>query len=454
MASRNFATYFWPKFDAHKENDAFIFIDGKQKIQSEKYWNWTRNVRNTAIGFLERDYEIGLRIAICTQDRHAFFEVAFAAWLIGACVVPIPTGRDRKETLKRLARCGASAVILDDAAQYRELVEDSTNIPPLDWIVLEEDTIAPLSSLTEIREKGKFRSKRGALDTLAERTFNIDGNSPALILNAFGSDIYASHFSNAKLSLMMEYLGKSIDWSTERIALQLDLSWLYGILLGTYSLIHGACLVSGKTIRETEEELEKFEPTLLVAGPAYLFQKTESWRTNNKGIQKILGELAITNEPKNTTHWIQTIGTNITAAKLKNSVTQSFGKQLKFIYVVDHPSPDNISEILKLNGIQVSAMWGQPEIGISHIEITPQKGSVGRPVYGYACKTVGTKLDDIGEIAVRCDAMQDGYWGKEGPAEVGKTWIKFPHLGRIVSGDLFLEKSISFEETLSNDMEP
>ncbi len=428
MAARNFATYFWTKFESYKEQNAFVCFN-ENELETETFWQWTRRVRNLAIGFLDRGFEPKDRVAILCQNRQSFFDVAFATWMVGGCVVPIPSGRDRKETLRRLARSGVSAVVLEDFHAYKDLIGESTNIPPLDWIVLEDDVLEPLTSIKTIIEKGKFRGKRGDIDKLATRTFSTEGKSPALILFAFENKVHASHFSNSKLVTMMEYLDKTIPWEEETIAIQTDLSWFYGTLLGLHALIRGNAIVGGEKASVIADSLDKTQPTIIVGGGAYLGSISEVWRSRIDPISNQVGQ---------TSGWINKLGSSVVAAKIKKEIANDFGKQANHIYIVDSPVPKAIREVLSDVNIESRSMWGRPEMGISHIEVTPVNQSLGRPVYGYACKTVGTKSEEVGEIAIRSDAMQNGYWGEDGIAEMGKTWTKFPIEGRIISGDLFL----------------
>jgi len=452
---RNFPTHFWTRFTVEfKERDAFQSVDlsGKHpQVASTTYWEWTRRVQRLAVGLIDADFESGTRVGIVSRNCQEWVDLAFAVLLAGGCVVPLPADRDRRETLRCLARSGADWIVAYDETSLGELKGQGANLPEhLVWVSLKDlkaNRQDKTLDLKTLHERGRYRTQRGALDELAKRTYHLSPDAPALILFPFEhtDDPHGATFSGGKLAVMLEYLGGDLHLEDGDVfAVLIGFSWFYGILLLMAAMLQGRTLAMSDGLGQLESDLPIFQPSVLASGPATIEGQLKTWQEHLEKAPNFLKD----EQPFGFARALATIGDRAARKVLYEPVRAYFGGKLKRIVLATgknfRPLPEEVLDILEQSEIKVCGMFGIAETGITHIERPEarRRHSVGRPVQGYVCKIDGAKDDEVGPVFVKSDVAFVGYWDKKGPLEPDEFgFLDTGAQGKITNGYLFLQPS-------------
>lgn len=446
---RNFATHFWTRFtsDDFKEKPAFVQLESDGTSSELTYWAWTRRVQKIAVGLMDAGFESGTRMGIVAPNSQEWIDLAFAVWMVGGVVVPLPSNWGRRQTLRCLARTGAQWVALGSEEARLEIRGQGDKLPPLEWIVLRGETSKQDSvrSLLDLQTQGKFRAKRGDLKLLAKRTYGLEPQSPALILFPFDGETEDPHgalFKGGKLAILLEYLAEGMQWQEDdRVAVLASYGWLYGILAALSATFAGKTTLVGSSLGELREGLGKLAPTAVVCGPAFVESLAAEIRTRVEATPDFV-KLDETQGTLSLKRAMQVVSEKAAKRFIYEPLRADLGRALDRVYLAGGAIDGDVEEILEAAGVAILSMWGVPEAGISHVERAGSRSqrSVGRPLQGYVCKIEGAKTDEAGEILLRGDVLFDGYWDEKGPLAFTESgYLATGRQGRVRSAYLFLE---------------
>lgn len=450
---RNFPTHFWTRFTVeHKDRIAFIRPDGANAITTETYWEWTRRVQRLAVGLMDIGFESGARIGIVARNCQEWVDIAFAAWMVGGCVVPLPSDRDRKETLRCLARAGADWIVVFDDAGLQTL-RGQGNLPDhLKFVSLKKlpgNKLDNVFDLDGLLEKGKYRQQRGALNDLGKRTFEVSPDAPALVLYPFepGDDPHGAFFGGGKLAVMLEYLGADLQLDDhDQVATLVNFGWFYGLLVTLATLLSGKTVHIAEGVAELEGKLGLLKPTVLVSGPAYVEGQSRRWKERLESAPGFLTDASQGGFVFGRA--LAVVGEKAAKKVLYDPIRSDLGGRVRRLFLIGESqglqASDDVYEILESAGVDVLGMFGLPECGISHIERVgaQRRHSVGRPVQGYVCKIADARGEESGMILIKADVLADGYWDNAGPRDRDDEGFLRTHvLGHLASGYLFLDSN-------------
>lgn len=448
MSIRNFSTYAWKHFEAHRERVAFISATASG-VEPVTFAQWTRDVQRLAMGLLDAGFEPGQRIAIVARGCRAWFDVAFAAWLNGGVVVPLVPGRDRREVLRCLARAGCEWIASDSHEGLDAIRGQGDKLPEhLRWLSFQKMRVGTPAAHTfevpTLLEVGKDLLKRGKLDALARRTYELPADAPALVLYPLepGDDPHGAFFSGGKLAVMLEALGSDLQIAPDdRIAPILSIGWYVGALVTLAALLQGGTLALADSARDLEGRLGELQPTIVLSGPAWIEGQAQAWRRRIEDAPGFLRNIEGQSGPRGLGRALAALGSSAARSVLYDPIRRDLGDRVRRVYLASGQGPEEVFEVLDGAGIEVLGIWGVPEAGISHLERpgAARRGSVGRPVQGYVCKIDDARDGDVGEVLVRSDVLFDGYWDGSGPREVRENYLHTHARGRVQSGFLFLE---------------
>jgi len=448
MTIRNFSTFFWKRFEEHKDAVAFMAAT-PEGVDALTFWEWTREVQKLAMGLLDAGFEPGQRLAIAAGCRREWFDVAFATWLNGGVVVPLVAGRDRRETLRCLARAGAEWIAADTHEGLDAIRGQGDKIPPhLRWLSFEKIRVGSPGPNTfevpDLVDAGKDLLKRGKLDSLARRTYELDASTPAVIVYPLepGDDPHGAYFGGGKLAVMLESLGADLQLEPDdRLAPLLSPGWYYGFFLTLATLLQGRTLLVASSARELEDRFAELQPTLLACGPAWIEGQARAWRRRIENAPDFLKHVEATSGPFGLGRALSALGSGAARSILYDPIAKSLGGRVQRVYLAGGAAPDEVLDVLEAARVPVLGVWGLPECGVSHLErpASRERGSVGRPVQGYVCKLEDARTGEPGQILVRSDVLFDGYWDDEGPREIADGYLHTGVRGRIESGFLFVE---------------
>ncbi len=446
----NFPTHFWRKFQDYKELTAIATVDERGKVVDETYWEWTRRLQRLAIALMDAGFEPGTRMGMVAPSGRQWLDLAFATWLVGGCLVPIRPDRQRGKTLKALARTGAEWIVVRDADEWDYLRGKSGNIPShLRWIAFEDSAEWPeerrFFTLDGLDQHGRSLAVRGRVDDLAEVIYGVDRDQPALIFFEadLGDDPHGAYFSGHKVGEMLELLGEDLQLDDHaRLASTLEYGDVASWLLTAATLLRGREVATAPSTTVLRANLNKLLPTRLVCGPAFLDDRANRLRhqleessevlqadggATSSGLGALLGRM----------------GKEAARRLFYDPLSRQFGGKLEAVYLVGGSPTDEVIDVVDRTDLTLLGLYAEPECGISHLERpgARRRGSVGRPVQGYACKIAGAKRGEPGEILIRSQALFDGYWDGEGPRTIDdEGWLHTGERGRIESGYLFREK--------------
>lgn len=451
----NFPTYFWRKFQQHKDDIALRLVDAQGATIEKTYWEWTRRVQRLAIALLDAGFTPGDRIAMTPAGGRDWLDLAFASWLVGGCLVVLPPNQPRVHLLRALARTGSSWVVVRDGEQKRFLRGDeSNNFPPhLRWVCFDKSAGDPggesLIYLEDLDREGRSLAVRGWVDKLARAIYAVAAEQPSLILfeSQLGEDPHGAHFSGTKVKELLDALGDDLQFDDDSCVLT---SVAYGNfpswLLSAAALLQGRPVAIAPTLEIGASNLHKLNPTHLICGIDDLEARAQRFQndlqdsvpslqadggnnssTDNAGLGRLLGQL----------------GRDAARKLFSDPLSREFGTKLQAVYVLGGDVAPELRELLMRNNIHLLGLFARPECGISHLErlSAPRPGSRGRPVQTFACKIDGARREEAGQVLVRSHLLFDGYWDDKGPRHIDDHgWLHTGATGSLQSGFLFLNE--------------
>lgn len=447
MAVRNFPTFAWKCFEDHRDAIAFT-VSTDDGVESVTYAQWTRDVQRLAAGLMDAGFESGTRLGIAAPTRREVLDLAMACWLLGGCVVSVPSGRTRRETLRKLARAGCDWIAAENEHALSELRGQGANLPPtLQWIAMDAVRTpwpdGTLHDVVGLRQQGKERLKRGDLQKLAKRTYELEPSVPAVVVYDFAEseDPKGAYFTGGRLALMLEALGTDLQLEDDdRLAPVISFGWFVGFFVAMAALTRGGHIMLSDSASALQDALPALQPTILLCGPAFIEGQAMQWRERIERAPDFLKDPAAASGTFMLGGALNRLGERAAQKVVYKPLRESLGGKVRRLLLVGGKAPDDVIDVMDAVGMPVLGIWGLPEAGVTHLERlgATRPGSVGRPVLGVACKIDGAKGEEPGEILIRSDSLFDGYWGEDGARNIEDGWLRTGVTGHIASGYLFI----------------
>lgn len=445
---RNMAIGWWQAIMSHKENTVYRKTSDNG-VESIEYGEWSKNLQRLSVGLMEQDFEPNTRVGFVAQNCMAWTDLALATWFAGGTVVPIMPGKDRRQTLRALARSGCDWIVVRDLDGLDTLRGQADDLPGhLKWIVLQDGNIPAhphIYTVPKLIESGRYRLLRGGEKQLGQRMYEQPLDHPALILfDANGyDDPHGAYFTGKQVVSQIEALGRDAMWENASLGVIASYSMTESIILTLAALWAGQTLVTGDTLGDVVGALHELAPTHLLVHDGYLKGRATQWRKKLESAPEFLKKIADTQQEDKSSFVKLVSGLSERAAQnaLFDHVRNDLGDALTTIYIINGTTPDEVDDMLTMIQVEVLGLFGLPECGISHIERpgAARPHGVGRPVEGYACKLDQTKGDEPGQILIKSDHLFKGYWDDEGPRHIDEAgWLHTGIEGQLESGNLTL----------------
>lgn len=432
----------------HKDRPALITAQEQGQPKVTTHGMLLALAQRAAIGLIEQGFAPATRAGLVASNGEDWIVSALAVWMAGGCVVPLVPGRERRETLRCLARSGCDWIVVRDTAGLDHIRGQAANLPAhLRWLVL-DSTNAPnvpgVTTLAKLVESGKQLEKRGRQQTLAKRIFEVKPEQPSLILFDYepGDDPHGALFSSGKVAIMLKLLSEDMLLPQgARLGATLSFGWLHALLMSLATMVRGESLVFGKTVGDLVRQLPTLEPTHLICGPAFLEAQAKRWQERMERAPEFIKKIGDSSPRGGLMGALGLLGERAAQLALFEPIKQDMGGKLFALYIVGGQLSDDVFEVLERAGLPALGVWGLPEAGVTHMERVgaQRRRSVGRPVQGYACKIDRARNGELGPILVRGDTLFDGYWDQKGPRAIKEGWLDTGVTGRVEGGYLFIE---------------
>lgn len=452
---KNFPTLIWKRLQNFKDAPALYHLTEKGECQEVSFWEWTRRIQNLAIALMELGVAPETRLGLVAPNSRDYLDLVVATWLVGGCVVPLSSGRDRRETLRCLGRVGAEWIFVPDEEERARLAGPGGQLPEhLKWIYQRGAPVGENRfSLEVMEEQGRTLARRGRTRELAERIFELTPKMPTVIFydEHPDQDSQGAFFSGQKVAYQLEGIGHQMglkEEGRESLLSALSFGWFSSFQMTMATLLSGNAVAIPTSMREISSEVETLRPTRLLVGPAFLEALGEDWARRVERAPEILKRLSSVVETTDSTldktlealGSLGAIGDRAVRKFLYDPIRTEFGGKLRAIYVVNGQAPEGIHEILDKAGVALLGQFGIAETGLTHIEhLEAQRiGTVGRPLEGVASKIAGAKTGAVGELYLRGDFFFDGYWAGEGRRAFVDEWLPTGVCGHLEGGFFFL----------------
>ncbi|MEC9443298.1 MAG: AMP-binding protein [Myxococcota bacterium] len=447
---RNFAMHFWRTIAGHGDAIALVSPGENNTLTEVTFNEWVRRVHRLAVGLMEKGVEPGTRVGLISQNCTDLLTFAASAWVVGACLVPLVPGRERRELLRCLARSGTEWIVVRDRDGLDQIRGQAANLPEhLQWVLLDGDkapTAPNVHTLDAILEAGHYRERRGGEKQLAKRMFEQPLEQPTTIFFAPepGDDPHGAFFDGERTASLISNLGQDLLLEEDdRVALILSYGWFHAFLVAMATLFQGKAVVTADSLGDVIGNLGVLAPTHLLTGPAFLEGQARKWQSRIEAAPEFLKKMTEEPDQKNRfslSRALGVFGERAADRVLAEPIRQDLGVSLRAIYVVEGKLPDEVHGVLSRAQIQLLGLHGYPECGITHLERigAQRRNSVGRPLQGVACKIEDARGDEAGQILIRSESMARGYWDEEGPRTVKQGWLYTGDIGRIEEGFLLI----------------
>ena len=445
MAAKNFAISLWTRFQEHKERPALVRDDKEEPVLT--FWTWTRQIQRLALGLLDAGLETGDRMALIAPGSGRWLTLAMSTWLAGGVVVPLPSGAERRPTLRRMARSGCRWIAVADQTGLDAVRGGGDKLPPdLRWILLQSEADDPIHAFDALENTGRELIRRGHLERLGERSFALDPAAPALVLfdPAEDQDPHGAWFQGQRLAQILDNLADDLALhEDDRLASVVDLAAPEPLLLAL------AALWSGQAACDTESgPLQRLAPTVLVCRRRTLEEQAARRRKSMEQAPSFLRRMAGEEGGGAETSLpglLGKLGHQAAHTIFYRPMIDELGGAVRRIYLVGPPLSEEVRATLQAASLEVLGCWGLPESGLSHVERpgAERPGSVGRPVQGVVCVVEGDRGErqQPGPILLRGESLFDGYWDEQGPrTRDDEGWLHTDVRGRLASGYLFLQR--------------
>ena len=414
------------------------------KIDSAWHWMTYREfgdrVQRALAGIAGLGVGKGDRVAIISDNRAEWAVAAYAAYGLGAAVVPMYESQLDKDWKYILGDCGARVLFVADAEIADRVVAFRDDLGALEHVVVFGGAASGAISFSDLLNRDPAPTGPTQVDPKEIAGFvytsGTTGTPKGVLLSHAN---IANNVSAIHAVFPLEPNDRSLSF--------LPFAHSFGQtveLHGMFSM--GASLAFAESVSTIVENLSEVEPTMLVAVPRVFNGIHDGLRkrmAETGGIKQRLFLMALANEDRRRRH--AAAGRSSLVANLLHGlydrlvfakVRAAFGGRLKYAISGGASLSLEVAEFINSLGIDVYEGYGLTETSPIVAANTPDArriGTVGKPVPGVRVEIDTTISDDPhdGEIIVYGHNVMQGYYGL--PDENDKV---FTADGGLRTGDL------------------
>ncbi len=371
----------------------------------------------------------GERAAIRMGNRREWIIYDQACMATGLVVTPLYS-EDRPDNVAYiLGHTGARLLLLENAAMWLQMKDESSQLRELARVVVLDDTDNELDGIDDARVMSLARwLEQGAQSNTKPPAQNTSPAQP----DDLATIVYTSGTTGKPKGVMLSHANILMNaqaglrsvavFPDDQFLSFLPLSHMFERTVGYYlAMMAGAKVAFNRSIAQLADDMAVIQPTIMIAVPR-IFERAHN-AINEKvehapAISKWLFKRAVDvgwhrfeiSQGRASWNWPQLLSPVLNRLVAKK-IQMRFGGNLRCVISGGAPLALNISRVFIALGIEILQGYGLTETGPTLTVNTLKKNqpsSIGLPFIG-----AEIRLSDNGELQARSPSVMLGYWQNE-----------------------------------------
>jgi len=373
------------------------------------------DVVTVARGLVARGIEAGDRVAIMSRTRYEWTLLDFAAWAVGAVVVPVYETSSPDQVRWILADSGARLVVVETPAHADAVRQVHDDLPNLeDVLVIATGAVDALREAAASVPAADVVARRDAVrrDDLATIVYTSGSTG-----RPKGAELTHGNFAHLAMNARLA-LPELLEADGARTVLFLPLAHVFARLIQVAVIASGSVLGHLPDVKTLTDDLRTFRPTFLLAVPR-VFEKVYNsaeqragsrarrrvftWAARVSGAYSRALDDGPVPVPLRLKH---AVADRLVLAKLRSAM----GGALRYAISGGAPLGDRLGHFFRGAGLTVLEGYGLTETTAPTAVNLPSDlriGTVGPPFPG-----TSVRIDDDGAVFVAGPHLFRGYRGR------------------------------------------
>ncbi|MFD6179216.1 MULTISPECIES: AMP-dependent synthetase/ligase [unclassified Isoptericola] len=373
------------------------------------------DVVTVARGLVARGIQAGDRVAIMSRTRYEWTLLDFAAWAVGAVVVPVYETSSPDQVRWILADSGARLVVVETPAHADAVRQVDAELPDLeDVLVIATGAVDALREAAASVPAADVVARRDAVrrDDLATIVYTSGSTG-----RPKGAELTHGSFAHLAMNARLA-LPELLEADGARTVLFLPLAHVFARLIQVAVIASGSVLGHLPDVKTLTDDLRTFRPTFLLAVPR-VFEKVYnsaeqragsrarrrvfSWAARVSGAYSRALDEGTVPVPLRLKH---AVADRLVLAKLRAAM----GGALRYAISGGAPLGDRLGHFFRGAGLTVLEGYGLTETTAPTAVNLPSDlriGTVGPPFPG-----TSVRIDDDGAVLVAGPHLFRGYRGR------------------------------------------